>query len=76
LPAFHLGFVIIICIRDLEGIVERLGIADFPLTLLASPVLMNRGVAAAWVVLYFALFGSLWWYLLGRMFDRVASLFL
>jgi hypothetical protein len=29
-----------------------------------------------WVVLYFALFGSLWWYLLGRMVDRVASLFL
>jgi hypothetical protein len=71
----HLLFVVAIRIRDLASIVEKLGIADLSVTLLASPISMNRSVAAIWVVLYFAIFGSLWWYLLGRIIDFVASPF-
>jgi hypothetical protein len=45
--------------------------ADFPLTILASPILMNREVGIVWVVLYYGLFGGLLWYFIGRVFDRL-----
>ena len=44
---------------DLNGLVERIGIPDFPVILVASPVLMNVDVSAIWVVLYFAVVGTL-----------------
>jgi hypothetical protein len=56
---------------DVREIVPRIGMADFPLTILASPILMNREVGIVWVVLYYGLFGGLLWYFIGRVFDRL-----
>jgi|HubBroStandDraft_6_1064221.scaffolds.fasta_scaffold613089_2 hypothetical protein len=74
LPALHLCFLAAVCVTDAQSVIPRMGIADFPVTLLASPVLMNVDVSVVWVVLYFAVCGSLWWYLLGRFLDRFVGL--
>ena len=70
LPGLHGILLLAICIRDIEDIVPRIGIIDFPLTLMASPVLMNVDVWVAWIVLYYLVFGSLLWYFAGKMVDR------
>ena len=66
----HGLLLIAFCVRDLEGIVEEIGIIDFPLTILASPVLMNVDVSGVWIVTYYLLGGSTLWYLVGRILDR------
>lgn len=71
LPSLHLCFLMFISFTDRESVVEKMGMPDFPVTLVASPVLMNVDVSLFWIVLYFAVCGSLWWYLLGRFFDRL-----
>jgi hypothetical protein len=73
LSAAHFVFLCFICFKDLDGIVERIGMLDFPLTLVASPVLMNIDLSIVWIVLYYAVGGTLWWYVVGRFLDRLIS---
>jgi len=70
LPALHLGFLIVVCVRNIEDIVPKIGMIDFPLTLLASPVLMNIDLSAIWVFIYYLVSGSLLWYFVGKVIDR------
>jgi hypothetical protein len=71
LPAIHLCFIAAICVKDVKDIVPRIGMIDFPLTIIASPVLMNVDMSVVWIVLYYATFGSLFWYLIGRGVDKL-----
>jgi hypothetical protein len=71
MPALHGVLLVTVCLTDIEGIVQRVGIVDFPLTVLASPVLMNVDVSAFWVVLYYLFFGTFFWWLVGRLIDRL-----
>ena len=73
LGGLHFGALFVICVKDMEAIVQRIGLIDFPLTLLASPILMNVDVSPVWVVLYYAIFGTLMWYGLGRLVDKVVN---
>lgn len=71
MPLFHFVILVAVCIWDVQEIVPRVGIVDFPLTLLASPVLMNIDVSLIWIVLYYFLAGSFLWYLIGKGVDRL-----
>lgn len=70
LPAIHAILLTIFCLKDIEGIVEEIGIIDFPLTIAASPVLMNVDVSVFWIVLYYFMCGSGLWYFAGKVLDR------
>ena len=73
LPVLHTAFLVAICLTDLNEIVPKIGMIDFPLTILASPVLMNVDVSAIWVVLYYFVCGSLLWYFVGKVLDRLVG---
>jgi len=70
LPGIHVAFLVAICLTDVNEIVPKIGLIDFPLTILASPVLMNVDLPAIWVVLYYFVSGSMLWYFVGRVLDR------
>ena len=70
LPTLHFVILLGVCLTDVGGIVQKLGIVDFPLTLLAAPVLMNVDVSGVWVVIYYLVAGSALWYLAGKGLDR------
>jgi len=70
LPALHFGFLIVVCVRNIEDIVPKIGMIDVPLTLLASPVLMNVNLSATWVFIYYLVAGSFLWYFVGKVIDR------
>ena len=70
LPTVHFVFLVAIALTDVNEIVPKIGIIDFPLTILASPVLMNVDLSAVWVVLYYFVSGSMLWYLVGKVLDR------
>jgi len=71
LPAIHLCCLAATCIRNADDIVPRIGMIDFPLTIVASPILMNFDMSVVWIGLYYAAFGSLFWYLIGRGVDKL-----
>lgn len=73
LPAVHFALLIAICLIDLNEIVPRIGIIDFPLTILASPVLMNVDLSAISVVLYYLVSGSILWFFVGKVLDRLVG---
>ncbi|MGA7400951.1 MAG: hypothetical protein WBW38_13075 [Candidatus Sulfotelmatobacter sp.] len=73
LPAVHFAFLVAICLTDVNEIVPKIGIIDFPLTILASPVLMNVDFSAVWVVLYYFISGSMLWYFVGKVLDRLVG---
>lgn len=73
LPVVHSCFVAAICASNLNDLISKAGIVDFPLTILASPILMNVDLAPVWVVLYYGLCGGLLWYGVGRLVDRVIT---
>jgi hypothetical protein len=70
-PAVHLCYMVVACFRNLNGFIPQIGMIDFPLTLIASPILMNVDMSVVWIVLYYALCGSLFWYLIGRGADKL-----
>ena len=70
LPSVHFAFLVAICLRDVNEIVPKIAMIDFPLTILASPVLMNVDLSAIWVVLYYFVSGSILWYFIGKVLDR------
>lgn len=70
LPGIHVVFLVAICLTDVNEIVPKIGMVDFPLTILASPVLMNVDLSAVWLVLYYFVSGSILWYFVGRVLDR------
>jgi len=70
LPALHFTFLVVVCVRNIEEIVPKIGVIDFPLTLLASPVLMNVDLSAIWVFIYYLVAGSFLWYFVGKVIDR------
>ena len=71
LPAVHFAFLVAVCLTDVNEIVPKIGIIDFPLTILASPVLMNVDLSAILVVLYYFVSGSVLWYFVGKFLDRL-----
>ncbi len=71
LPVLHGVLLVVFCVKDLQGIVEEIGIVDFPLTILASPVLMNVDVSVLVIVLYYLVCGSALWYFVGKALDRL-----
>ena len=70
LPGIHVVFLVAICLTDVNEIVPKIGMVDFPLTIVASPVLMNVDLSAVWLVLYYFVSGSILWYFVGRVLDR------
>jgi hypothetical protein len=70
LPGLHFVLLVAVCLTDVQGIVEKIGMIDFPLTLLASPILMNVPISGVWVVIYYLIAGSLLWYFAGKGLDR------
>jgi hypothetical protein len=61
-------------VTGVNEIVPRIGMIDFPLTLLASPVLMNIDVSEILIVLYYLIFGTVLWYVLGKFLDRMIGI--
>jgi len=73
LPVLHFGFLVAICLTDANEIVPKIGMIDFPLTLLASPILMNVDLSVIWEVLYYLASGSVLWYFAGKVLDRLVG---
>ena len=73
LPAVHFAALVVICLTDVNEIVPKIGIVDFPLTILASPVLMNVNLSAGWVVLYYFISGSILWFFVGKVLERLVG---
>ncbi len=71
MPLLHFVILIAVCVKDVQDIIPKVGIVDFPLTLLASPILMNIDVSVIWIVLYYFLAGSFLWYWIGKGIDRL-----
>ena len=71
MPLVHFVILVAVCVKDVQDIVPKVGIVDFPLTLLASPVLMNIDLPVIWIVLYYLLAGSFLWYWIGKGVDRL-----
>ena len=74
LPFLHFVVLFAICVTGVNEIVPRIGMIDFPLTLLASPVLMNIDVSEILIVLYYLIFGTVLWYVLGKFLDRMIGI--
>ena len=74
LPVLHFAFLAAICLTDVNEIVPKIGIVDFPLTIVASPVLMNVDLSAIWIVLYYFVSGSILWYFVGKVLDRLVGM--